>query len=80
MTFGYSFVNTAQPERCRTASAMTNPDNDPLWYDRAEPDEEPGPVIWLLAAVFVCTRAILCMPGFVYEIWLSKWTQARRVG
>ena len=28
------------------------PDDDPLWYDRAEPDEAPGFAVWMLAGTF----------------------------
>ena len=29
------------------------PDDDPLWYDRAEPDEPLGPTVWILMGAFV---------------------------
>lgn len=28
------------------------PDDDPLWYDRAEPDEPLGPTVWILMGTF----------------------------
>jgi hypothetical protein len=57
---------------------VTNdPKPDPLWYDRTEPDTDPGPWIWLLAALFVSGRALLYLPGFVYERCAS-WVLRRR--
>lgn len=28
------------------------PDDDPLWYDRVEPDEPLGPTVWILMGAF----------------------------
>lgn len=28
------------------------PDDDPLWYDRAERDEPLGPTVWILMGAF----------------------------
>lgn len=46
---------------------MIEPGDDPLWYDRAEPDPEPG---WMIQAVAVCyveLSSVFALPGSAYE-------------
>ncbi|SFK33173.1 hypothetical protein [Methylorubrum salsuginis] len=37
-------------------------DRDPLWYDRAEPDEEPGLLLTSAAILFVGALKLYGMP------------------
>ena len=51
------------------ASQMTKPDNDPLWYDRAEPDAPAGLLAWAMALVFVSGAAVFRLPGLISDAW-----------
>lgn len=48
---------------------MTEPDDDPLWYDRAEPDAPAGLLAWAMALVFVSGATAFRLPGLIYDAW-----------
>ncbi|WP_455961479.1 hypothetical protein [Methylorubrum aminovorans] len=59
-------------------------ENDPLWYDYAEPDEPPDPWLHALAGVFWVLVSIISIAKHVYRLpdrvwqWNAGWI-ARRV-
>ncbi|TXM93083.1 hypothetical protein FV227_27260 [Methylobacterium sp. WL119] len=57
-------------------------ENDPLWYDRAEPDEPPGlwlhalaGVFWVLASSINVAKSVYRMPDRVWQRgtgWIAR--------
>ena len=59
-------------------------ENDPLWYDHAEPDEAPGLWLHALAVVFWVLASCINVATFVYRMPDRVWQKgagwiARRV-
>ncbi|TXM64612.1 hypothetical protein FV226_26260 [Methylobacterium sp. WL12] len=59
-------------------------ENDPLWYDYAEPDEAPGlwlhalaGVFWVLASLIAVAKHVYGVPDRVWQ-WSTGWI-ARRI-
>jgi hypothetical protein len=52
-------------------------ENDPLWYDRAEPDEPPGLWLHASAGVFWVLASSLTVVRFVYRMPDRVWQRGR---
>ncbi|MEE7502851.1 hypothetical protein [Methylobacterium mesophilicum] len=48
---------------------------DPIWYDRIEPDEPPGWILDLLARAYVLIGAGLGVAGALYWLPTRLWCQ-----
>lgn len=48
-------------------------DDNPLWYDHAEPDEEPGSFLKALAATFVGLVATASLVRRIYDLPDRLW-------
>ncbi|KAB1070459.1 hypothetical protein [Methylobacterium planeticum] len=57
---------------------LNEPDDDPLWYDAAEPEVPPGRLLLLIAAAYVAGRTLVRLPGAVCEACLAGRAPARR--
>ena len=59
-------------------------DSDPLWYDRAEPDEAPGPVLGAFATLYglaaVGCATALRIYGLPDRLWLATARRLARSG
>ena len=44
--------------QARKSADLMIPDDDPLWYDHAEPDEAPGFTVWVLIGAFAAVTFI----------------------
>ena len=58
--------------RCEMVNEMIDPEADPLWYDRVDSEEEPGPLIWLTALAFSWALALYRSPEFALQACQSK--------
>ncbi|GLS68103.1 hypothetical protein [Methylobacterium tardum] len=51
-------------------------DDNPLWYDYAEPDEPPGKLLLALAGLFSVTASAVTAPArfrrVVQELWCGR--------
>jgi hypothetical protein len=43
-------------------------DLDPLWYDRAEPEEKPGTLLRIAAVLFVGALGLYGLPDRLYQV------------
>lgn len=63
-----------------TVESLTmKPDDDSLWYDRAEPDAPDGPLLWAMAFAFVGAVAVYRLPAMIYDAWGKRIWQLQRL-